>query len=537
MKQGQLAESPVAPASPSRRITMGHEALVRMAVGIRALGRLIRGCYGPKRRLAVSTRKMDTPVLLSDTQRICMDFGLEDPLQDLGAGMLKQAVDTVHAAAGDGAATVAILFDELVHDGLRHCVQGVEPRGMCRGMCDAAASVCEVLEALQFADIEAMHRVSALLRMAALGDELSTLLMQAFEALGADGIIHVKESRRAHSTFEISSDICADRGLATPLLTTDGLRARAVLARPYIFLTDKPMSCAGDVVGVLEQIGRLGGSLLIVAPSIEEGALASIVDWHLKERVQVAAINAPEYGDQRIETLHDYAALTGGMVYQAVGGHSVPIEYFGRAGEAIITKSSTVIREPVFHAGQVALRRAIIEQEAEDPRLSQHDRERRQIRLGNLRKQRGWIHLGAGNDVELGEQLEKTQRVLLAIRAAHGHGLVAGCGSALLQAAAKARSRSCLSDGERLGAAIMFRALAQPARQILRNAAVGEARVEEILGIYSNGGQVYDVEAGAWVNPLDAGIVDSCQALQCAVRTAASLSSAFLTSGGAVHRA
>jgi chaperonin GroEL len=328
----------------------------------------------------------------------------------------------------------------------------------------------------------------------------------------------------------VHEGIHLERGLVTALLAKDTFNTETRLHNPYIFVTNKRLTSHQDVAGILDQIHALGGSLLLVADAIEGDALSVLIRNHLSEIMAIAAIHAPEYGDQRLETLHDLAALTGGLVFQQELGGAIPIEYFGRADEVVATKKSTLILRPHRNSGQSTLRLGEAQQQMNDDRLSQYDQERRQKRVGNLRGKTAIINVGAATDVETGELLEKTERLLHAVRAGLQHGVVPGAGAALIAAAAEAAALLKVDGDQQLGAAIVFGALAEPARQLLRNAQIDDVLAKQIIdryGIIGNN-MIYDIERQQWANPYQTGVADSFQAMQSAIQTASSAASVFL---------
>lgn len=518
--------------------TFTANGLLGMASGIRILARLVRCCYGPKKRLVVMTRKLDAPVLVSDTYLICKDFELEDRHQTMGVRVLQAAISAVNQAAGDGAATAAILLDSIIEDGLRQIRYGIDPAILRNGIDLATRQVLQVLPRYVHHAHDDRCVVTALLRTVSLDRQIPGMIEDALDAVGVNGVILVRESRKTFSELAVADALQLDNGLVMLLLAKDTLNGETRLEKPYIFLTDKVIVLAHEVRVLIEQVSALNGSLLIVAKNIEGEALSLLGTSHLAGTISVAAIQAPEYGDQRLETLRDVAALTGGMVYEDRLCGPIPEEFFGRADEVVVTKCSTTFVRPHSDSSQVELRIVEVRQQSVDERLSQYDRERREKRLGNLLGKTATLSIGAQNDVEMGELLEKVRRVLYAIRTGLKHGAVPGAGATLIRAAAEAEA-SLATDGKTsAGTSLVFKALRQPCRQLLRNAALDDALALQIMDHYGavDNNEIYDLERRCWADPYESCVVDSLQTLSSAIQTASSVASVFLSANGAMSQ-
>ena len=504
-----------------------------MASGLSLLVRVLRKTYGPGGGHVVMTRKLDSPIMVRDAILICKDFSLADRLQNCGAQLLREALSEINRTAGDGGTTTAILLDAMISRGLIRITGGAHPTLLCRGMQRASESVVRHL-AKQVVDVDDDRAIRTLLRTGSFDAGISRLIEQAVRAVGSEGVVHVRDSKRINSTLVVHDGIYIEQGFVSALLATDTSSLETRLREPYIFLTRARLTSHKDVVAILDQVHALGGSLLLVADAIEGDARSTLIKNSLAGTMAVAAIRSPEYGDQRDAALQDLAALTGGIVF----GPSPPsgpvlLEYFGRANEVVVSKGSTLVLGARRSATQVKLRISEVRNEANDDRLSQHDRERRQRRLGNLLGKAAVINVGGTTDVETGELLEKTERLLRSVRKALRSGVVPGAGSALIAAVYGASDElKGLGGDESAGVDIVLGALKEPARQLLRNAEIDEVLAEQILVRYADPciPKIYDLVDLGWFDPSHYGAVDPFETVKSAVQIASSIASALLSS-------
>jgi chaperonin GroEL len=525
-------ENKVANGPLPKSVTFGSSGLRQMAAGLELLVRVLRATYGPSGGHVAMPRKLDSPILVRDAALICKDFALHDRLRNCGAQLLREALSKIDRIAGDGGTTTAILLDGMISRGLTQIAGGADPTRLCQGMQQASEAVVDHL-ARQVVDVDADRAVRTLLRTGSFDPEMSRLIGEALQAVGKEGVVRVRESKRINSTLVVHDGVHVDQGSVSALLAQDTSRLETRLRNPYILLVDGPLASHKDVVGILGQVHAIGGSLLVVARSIEGDALSTLIRNGLAGTMPLAAIRSEEYGDQRDAALQDLAALTGGIVCgQSLGG-SIPLEYFGRADEVVVSKSSTLILGARRNSSQVRLRIEEARDEMDDDRLSQHDKERRCRRLGNLLGKTAVLNVGGTTDVEVGELLEKTERVMRAVRLGLRSGVVPGAGSALIAAASQAsRQLDGLGADERAGVEIVLEALAEPARQLLRNAEIDEALAEDILLRYANPclPAIYDLVDLEWLDPSCRGAVDSLEAAKGAVQVASSMASVLLRS-------
>lgn len=371
--------------------------------------------------------------------------------------------------------------------------------------------------------------------MSSSNEEIASLIEQAVEAVGKEGIILVGESKKINSEVVIHDGIFLERGLISNLMAKDTFKIETHLEQPYIFITDKKLSSHVDVVGILEQMVQLNGSLLLIADSIEGTALSTLTANQLKGTVNVAAIQAPEYGDHRKAMLEDLAVLTGGIVFNRDLTGKIPLDYYGRAQKIVVTKKATLIFGGERKEEQIKLRMHEIKREMES-HISKYDVEKLEKRLGNLIGKTASINIGAVTDSEIGDLLQKTENAIHAVKAGVQHGIVTGGGSAYIKAMSEAAAELKADGDELCGVRIVLNALLKPARQLLENANVSESLIQEIIERYGMTENVlgYDIDTNQWVNMMDQGIIDSWQLVKTSLEVASSLAASLLTSHATV---
>lgn len=515
----------------TKRVQGGADALAGIAGGVNLLAKLTRLTYGPRRSHVLMERKMDSPILLSHPGAICKGFEVVDPLTNLGVRMLQEAQSGLRQTSGAGLSTTAILLDEMCRAGVRLVRAGVDPHAMRRGMELMVARAVEELEGLTV-QVDPARVIGARLRSEAYGSDFAELVGKAVMMAGADGGIRVQQSRRINCTLVAHEGVLIERGLVSAALAGDTFHGTSHLDRPYIFVTRRTLSSRDDVLALLERVRGAGGSLLLIAPSIEGDALSMLVSNHLRGRLSVAAIQAPDYGEQRDESLVDLAALTGGLLDSDSVPAAFALECLGRAEEAVVGRSHTVIRRP--HADETLVNVRISQIEAQiDERLSQYERERLQNRLGRLRRRSVTLEIGGINDAESGELVERTEEMLRSLQAGFRGGLVPGAGSALARAAAASVFPPSDDEGVRAGVELVRSALLGPARQILHNAGVEWATAHAVIERYRAGdaNTLFNVLDGQWVTPEASGVADPLEVIVGALRTAASLALTLLSAG------
>lgn len=514
-----------------KKIHTGPQTLAGIARGLELLARLHRVTYGPGCAHIVMERKMDSPIALSDSARACRDFDVEDPLANLGLRLLQQAQEKMRSTFGSGEATAAIFLDEMLREALRLIASGVDVVGIRRGILRQVAHTCDALEA-QAMEVEPEHAVRSVIG-ASTYDDLNELVVRAMTVAGVDGIIRTMQSQRLDSRLQVHEGVFIEHGLASATLATDFQLGSSRLEAPRIFVTRRELTTAADVIELLDRMRASGESLLIVAPSIRDEALSTLITNHVRQTVRVAAVVAPDYGEHRDASLMELAALTGAMLDEGGVSTSFALEHLGRAAEVIVERNRTIIREPAANESLVQSFIAQVETQMAEPARTEHDRDLLRARLGRLRQRFITLDIGGVNDPVSGERLERADAMLLSARAALAGRLIPGAGSALVRAATEPADLND-AEGVREGARLVRAALLAPAWQVLRNAGIHDAAAESVIERYRRGSdEVFDVLAGCWVS-RQVGPVDSLERSMGALRVAASTLAVIFDVGAAI---
>jgi len=525
-KSSEGAHGPV-----PKSVVFGPGGLRDIARGVHLLAAAMRRCYGPASSRTIVGRLFDSPLLVSDAAQIAKDFDHRARVPNIGARLLREALDDVQRSAGDGGIATAILLDEMLRDGVRQVTAGIDPQGLRRGIERASEAAMLALRSAA-GRMNDDFAVASLLATNGCEVDLARLIRQAVGWVGVTGTIRVVESTKATSELVLQDGLFYERGLLSNVFATHPAKVESCLHDPYIFLTDRTLVSRDDVLGILETAHAQGGDLLIVATGVEGDALSTLISNHVGNVMRIAAIRAPEYGEQRDEVLQDIAASTGALVHRHALHGNVPCEQFGRASRVVVTTGSTQIVGPHRDALQCALRLTQAELQVGSA-LSQFDRERVQRRIGNLQGRTAELRIGGTTDVEMGERQERCINMLCAIRLGLRHGVAAAAGCAYVKAAATLASIPAASAAEQAGVNIVRRALEGPARQLLRNAHVDDLLTEEIICRYRQAGTtaVYDIYRGVWRHAFVDGLIDPLPAVTEPLRVAASIAGLLLNTG------
>lgn len=517
-----------------KSLIFGLAGLRRIAQGVHLLAAAMRRCYGPAISRAMVARPLDSPLLVSDAAQIAKGFDHKERVPNIGVRLLQDALDDVQRSAGDGGIATAILLDEMLRDGVRQLAAGIDPQGLRRGIeraCEAATAALRNAAA----QMDDEFAVASLLNTSGFEVALSRLIRQAVGWVGIAGTIRVVESTKAASEVVLHDGMFFERGLVSNVFATDPAKLESRLHDPYVFVTDRALVSRDDVLGILEAVPAQRGALLIVAAEVSGDALSTLISNHLGDVTRVAAILAPEYGEQRDEVLQDIAVSTGGLVHQQAVSGNLRCEHFGRAAQVVVTKDSTLIVGPHRDALQCAVRLGLARDQI-GPALSQFDQERVQRRIGNLQGRSAELRVGGMTDVEMGELHERCINVLRAIRLGLQHGVVTGAGCAYVKAATTLASVPATSAAEQAGVDIVRRALEAPARQLLRNAHADDLLTDQVIRRYRQTGTnaVYDIDRGVWRHAFMDGLVDALPAVTEPLRVAASMAGLLLNTGAVV---
>ncbi|ABA25232.1 thermosome subunit (plasmid) [Trichormus variabilis ATCC 29413] len=504
--------------------------------GFDALTEAVAVTLGPKGRNIVLEKKFGAPQIVNDGVTIAKEIELEDPAENTGISLLRQAASKTNDVAGDGTTTAIVLAHAMLKEGLRNVTAGADPLTVKRGIDKATEFVIEKIQehARPIKDSRDIEQVATI--SAGNDPEVGRIVAEAMERVGKEGVISLEEGRSTTTELEVTEGMRFDRGYVSPYFVTDPERMEAVLEEPHILITDRKITMVQDLVPILEQIARTGKPLLIIADDIEKEALATLVVNHLRGVLRVAAVKAPGFGAQRKAVLEDIAALTGGQVISEDTGlklENVRLEMLGKARRAIVTKDDTTIvaegNEEAVKARIEQIRRQIQEVE------SSYDKEKLQQRLAKLAGGVAVIKVGAATETELKDRKLRLEDAINATKAAVEEGIVPGGGTTIAHIAPQLEewAKSQMKDEELTGTMIVARALYAPLRRIADNAgANGAVIVERVRELPFDEG--YDAVANKFVNMFEAGIVDPAKVTRSALQNAASIGGMVLTTEGVV---
>jgi len=512
----------------AKQLTFSEEARAAMKRGIDTMANTVGVTLGPKGRNVVLDKKFGPPQVCSDGVTIAKEIELEDPFENMGAQLLKEAASKTNDVAGDGTTTATVLAQAIIHEGFKNIAAGANPMALKRGIEKGVVALRDAVEGMS-TSVEGRTQIGQVASLSAHDDEMGDLIASVMEKVGKDGVITVEESKGLNYEQEFVEGMQIDRGYISPYFITDQDRMEASLEDPYILITDKKISAVSDILPALEKILQVGKNVVIVAEDIEGEALATLVVNKLRGTLNCVAVKAPGFGDRRKAMLDDMATITGGIVISEEVGRkldSVVVEDLGRARRVVSTKEDTTFVDGAGSEDNIQGRIKQIRAQIDDT-TSDFDREKLQERLAKLSGGVAIIKVGAATEVELKEKKNRVEDALSATRAAVEEGIVPGGGVALI------RARSVLDDldlsgDEATGTAILWRALERPIKLIAENTGVsGEVILAD--SVKSEGDWGYDAEVGEWGNLLERGIMDPAKVTRAAIENASSVAAMVLT--------
>ena len=514
----------------AKQILFGEEARHALEKGVNQLADTVKVTLGPKGRNVVLDKKFGAPLITNDGVTIAKEIELEDAFENMGAQLVKEVASKTNDIAGDGTTTATLLAQALVREGLKNVTAGANPMIVRKGIAAAVeTAVAEVVKnSKKVSGRDDIARVAA---VSAADESIGELIADAMEKVTSDGVITVEESKTAETYSEVVEGMQFDRGYITPYMVTDTEKMEAVIDDAYILITDKKISSIQDLLPLLEQIVQSGKKLVIVAEDIEGEALSTLIVNKLRGTFTCVAVKAPGFGDRRKAMLEDIAILTGGTVVSdeiALDLKETTVAQLGRARQVKILKENTIIVDGAGDADAIKARVNQIKAQIEDT-TSDFDREKLQERLAKLSGGVAVIKVGAATEVEMKEKKLRIEDALAATRAAVEEGIVAGGGTAFINAmpAVEALMNSLEGD-EKVGAKTVLRALEEPVRQIAFNAGVeGSVIVNKIKA--SEVGIGYNALTEEYMDMLKGGIVDPTKVTRSALQNAASVASMVLT--------
>jgi chaperonin GroEL len=512
------------------KITNNLEGLKAMEKGLRILTKLVKLTYGPKGYNVLLERKFDSPLIINDASTICNGITFDDHLENLGAQFLKDCLLRVKTVLGDGATTTAILLEAMISLGIKYVAAGGNPILVRKGMEKCSRDIIRNLSILSN-QVDIDKEIRHLAKNSSSNDKIALLIEQAVKAVGKDGTVIVGESKKIDDEVKIYEGIILDRGFVSNLMAKDTQKMETHLNNTYLYITEKKLTTSSEVIHLLEKIKSINGSLLIIAESIEGEALSTLVTNQIKETINVVAIQAPDYGEDRHEILEDIAALTGGInITSDMPTTQTQMEYFGRCQEVIVTKKSTYIMGGRQNNAQVNLRIKQIEEKMKSS-ITQYEKEKFEKRVGNLLGKIAFINIGVTIDTELGEKIQRTKNAINTVNAGLKYGVVPGGGSSYVKAASMASGSLEVNGDEIFGVKIVLQAIEEPARQLLKNADINETLIQEIIDMYKreDNDLGYDIETNQWIKTREQGLIDSYQVVKTALEIATSMAAVFLT--------
>ncbi|MCC8123626.1 MAG: chaperonin GroEL [Oscillospiraceae bacterium] len=515
----------------AKMICYGEEARHAMERGVNQLADTVKITMGPKGRNVVLDKKFGSPLVTNDGVTIAKEIELEDPYENMGAQIVKEVATKTNDVAGDGTTTATLLAQAMIREGLRNLAAGANPMIMKKGIAKATEAAIDAIKK----NSKPVNGTKDISRVGAIssGDEqIGILIAEAMEKVGHDGVITVEESKTAETYSDVVEGMQFDRGYITPYMVTDTEKMEAVLDDALVLITDKKISSIQDLLPILEQIVQSGKKLLIIAEDVEGDALSTLIVNRLRGTLNVVCVKAPGFGDRRKEMLEDIAILTGGTVVSSDMGYELKeatMDMLGRARQIKVSKENTIIVDGAGAQNDIKARVGQIRNQIEST-TSDYDKEKLQERLAKMAGGVAVIYVGAATEAEMKEKKLRIEDALNATRAAVEEGIVAGGGTAYVNAIASVDALlSGLEGDERTGVQIISRALTEPMRQIAANAGIDGSVVLENVKNANKAGYGFDALKETYCDMISSGIVDPTKVTRSALENAASVSALMLT--------
>ncbi|MBQ3947405.1 MAG: chaperonin GroEL [Ruminococcus sp.] len=515
----------------AKDIKYGEDARKALQAGIDKLADTVRITMGPKGRNVVLDKKFGAPLITNDGVTIAKDIELEDAFENMGAQLVKEVATKTNDAAGDGTTTATLLAQTIVREGMKNIAAGANPMILKKGISKAVDVAVETIIA-NSKTVSGSDDIARVGTVSSADENVGKLIAEAMEKVTSDGVITIEESKTAETYSEVVEGMQFDRGYISPYMVTDADKMEAVYDDAYILITDKKISSIQEILPLLEQIVKMGKKLVIIAEDVEGEALTTIILNNLRGTFKVAAVKAPGFGDRRKEMLKDIAILTGGEVISAELGlelSETTIEQLGQAKQVVIQKENTIIVDGAGDKEAIKSRVAQIRTAIENT-TSDFDREKLQERLAKLAGGVAVIKVGAATEVEMKEKKLRIEDALAATKAAVEEGIVAGGGTAFVNAIpAVNKLVPTLEGDEKTGAKIILKALEAPVRQIAENAGLEGSVIVDKMIRSRKVGYGFDAYNEVYTDMIPAGIVDPTKVTRSALQNAASVASMVLT--------
>lgn len=515
----------------AKQIIYGEEARRALLSGINQLSDTVKITLGPKGRNVVLDKKFGSPLITNDGVTIAKEIELEDAFENMGAQLVKEVATKTNDVAGDGTTTATLLAQGLIREGMKNVTAGANPMVLRNGMQSATEEAVKAITK-NSKKVSGTKDIAKVAAVSSGDDRIGTLIAEAMEKVTSDGVITVEESKTAETYSEVVEGMMFDRGYITPYMVTDTDKMCAVIDDAYILITDKKITNIQEILPILEQIVQSGKKLLIIAEDIEGEALTTLILNKLRGTFVCVGVKAPGFGDRRKEMLTDIATLTGGQVITEELGldlKETTVDQLGRARQVKIDKENTIIVDGAGDKAAITSRVNQIRSQIETT-TSDFDREKLQERLAKLAGGVAVIKVGAATEVEMKEKKLRIEDALAATKAAVEEGIVAGGGTALIDAIPAVRNYVETLEGDaKTGAAIVLKALEEPVRQIAQNAGIeGSVIVDKIIS-KNQVGYGYNALTAQFGDMIDFGIVDPTKVTRSALENASSVASVVLT--------
>jgi chaperonin GroEL len=519
----------------AKLIVYNTEARAGLKSGVDKLADAVKVTLGPKGRNVIIEKKFGAPTVTKDGVTVAKEIELEDPVENMGAQMVREVASKTSDVAGDGTTTATVLAQAIFREGLKNVTAGANPMDLKRGIDFAVTKVVEYLKSIS-KDVEGRNEIAQVGAISANNDKsIGDLIADAMEKVGKDGVITVEEAKGTETSLEVVEGMQFDRGYLSPYFVTDAESMEAILEDPYILIHDKKISSMKDLLPILEKVAQQGRALLIIAEEVEGEALATLVVNKIRGTLKVCAVKAPGFGDRRKAMLEDIAVLTNGTVISEERGfklENATISYLGTAKKVVVDKDNTTIVEGSGKPEEIKKRINEIKAQIEKT-TSDYDREKLQERLAKLSGGVAVLKIGASTEVEMKEKKARVEDALHATRAAVEEGIVAGGGVALVRAIQVLENLEGQNEDQTTGIRIVQKALEEPLRQIVNNAGLeGSVVLQKVKEGKDDFG--FNAATEQFENLIKAGVIDPTKVTRTALENAASVSSLLITTEAVV---
>jgi chaperonin GroEL len=515
----------------AKQIFFDIEARNKMKKGVDTLANAVKVTLGPKGRNVVIEKKFGAPQVTKDGVTVAKEIELEDPIENMGAQMVKEVASKTADIAGDGTTTATVLAQSIISEGLKNVAAGANPMDLKRGIDKAVAKVIESLKAQSQTIGNDTKKIEQVATISANSDsEIGKLIAMAMAKVGKEGVITVEEAKGTDTTVDVVEGMQFDRGYISPYFVTNSEKMEVELQNPYILIYDKKISAMKDILHILEKVAQSGRPLVIIAEDLEGEALATLVVNKLRGTLKVAAVKAPGFGDRRKEMLTDIAILTAGTVVSEEQGfklENADLTYLGQAASITIDKDNTIVVGGKGKKADIVSRVNQIKAQVENT-TSDYDREKLQERLAKLSGGVAVLYVGAATEVEMKEKKDRVDDALHATRAAVEEGIVPGGGVAYIRAVDSLEKLKGANEDETTGIQIVRRAIEEPLRQIVVNSGIeGSIVVQKIKE--GKGDFGFNARTEVYENLFKAGVIDPTKVARVALENAASIAAMLLT--------